>query len=833
MSAGRRKMRRTNGRNAGQVKRRHRPIPRAGSALILTVVLTSLLAIVGVLFIMTTRLDKLGSSAALDNEQLELAVGSVVSQISQTLADDIPGMSVSKSYYDYPDSNNPWLADLDPCQPSSGTYKWRQITNLTGQKQSLYRNVGVSLVAERAPIVDPNSNPSADADGDGVSDARWYRLPGVVTTKGRPVYAAVRIVDNGGMLNLNTARAWGSNDRYDGTSQLQIGLADMVGRSSTDLDHFRDPNGRGLAAYENAIIWPYWQGPPWPSYSPFTPFSLSDELELRYRFILNREGVDCRAESWGQFRGNYSLSVPVSDQSKIANWGLRVMAGTPLDPNYAFCHVLTTYNMDRILTPDSDIPNKINVNLTDLNLAKHIGPTALYQAVLAALARRGPADSNLAAQITANLIDYIDQDNKVTAIANSSGKLFYGYERPCLCLSEVADRLVKNAATGLVAEAAAIELFKPFFEDGDPNSGEWQVEVVGQKPVAVTWKGDRRFHVLGTPGMVTAGLPVSFDPNETKQAGAYARAGTPAVQDVTGLSLRGATTIRLSRKVGTDWVVVDSVNFASAFAPVGDPNGPTFVHVAQRDITDGRRIQRLWGDSNGVSHLGNGTGNFVSTSTNLLQARPTSKPFINIGELGMLFRTNAYSIPNDSKPEDVLVNLADSRFADLFNYLTVIDPNQHGQPVGVTPISGRINVNTAPWRVLAALPWIQYPANTPARAQAIVDYRNANGPFKSVGDLMRVRSLWLTGDANDKSLPDGPDATPDQVKNDEEERDVIFTRISDLVTVRSDVFTAYILVRIGEKGPQRRMIAILDRSQATRDDPRVRLVALHAVADPW
>jgi len=86
-----------------------------------------------------------------------------------------------------------------------------------------------------------------------------------------------------------------------------------------------------------------------------------------------------------------------------------------------------------------------------------------------------------------------------------------------------------------------------------------------------------------------------------------------------------------------------------------------------------------------------------------------------------------------------------------------------------------------------------------------------------------------------------PDITtaPDEAVDDFEERDLIFQRISNLVTVRSDVFTAYILVRIGATGPQKRVIAILDRSNVYRDPMvlgrligKVKIRALHPVPDP-
>ena len=78
---------------------------------------------------------------------------------------------------------------------------------------------------------------------------------------------------------------------------------------------------------------------------------------------------------------------------------------------------------------------------------------------------------------------------------------------------------------------------------------------------------------------------------------------------------------------------------------------------------------------------------------------------------------------------------------------------------------------------------------------------------------------------HERSLVDG---SPD----DFEERNLIFARISDLVTVRSDVFTAYILVRLGEDGPQRRIIAILDRSEVTSAGGKVKIIAKYPVPDP-
>jgi hypothetical protein len=59
----------------------------------------------------------------------------------------------------------------------------------------------------------------------------------------------------------------------------------------------------------------------------------------------------------------------------------------------------------------------------------------------------------------------------------------------------------------------------------------------------------------------------------------------------------------------------------------------------------------------------------------------------------------------------------------------------------------------------------------------------------------------------------------------------LFHRISNLITVRSDVFSAYILVRIGINGAQRRVLAILDRSKVDSDKDKVKIIALYRVPE--
>lgn len=172
--------------------------------------------------------------------------------------------------------------------------------------------------------------------------------------------------------------------------------------------------------------------------------------------------------------------------------------------------------------------------------------------------------------------------------------------------------------------------------------------------------------------------------------------------------------------------------------------------------------------------------------------------------------------------------------ADLLDYVCTMNRPDRGT------LPGRININTAPAHVIAAAipPTLADPnAADPTEtvtfsaldmAEAIVDYRQ-NGPFSTLGDLLNVPGFtqYTTGGTWEDT-----NVGQQSIDNDIEERHWVLSNLANKLTVRSDVFTAYILVRLGEDGPQRRMIAIFDRSGVWEDGDRPKLVALHPVPDP-
>jgi hypothetical protein len=247
----------------------------------------------------------------------------------------------------------------------------------------------------------------------------------------------------------------------------------------------------------------------------------------------------------------------------------------------------------------------------------------------------------------------------------------------------------------------------------------------------------------------------------------------------------------------------------------------------------------------------------------------------------------------------------------LFDYLTVHSPHEDALPnveTGIAlnyvsnnggtagtnappvdtnaekmaPLEGLININTAPWQVLATLPWPSvaggpgdafiYDENTDTMtagangvpdsidcARAVVAFRDreiAAGAdpqqvFESIFDLHRVPALeWLSdalyggntpatggpADIDDVSGDMSPynvdPTTPvfDGVRNDFEEQYLMLNRLSNLITTHSDSFTNYVIVQgwrgVGTATPelvvQRRRAFTSDRSganAASRDVP--------------
>ena len=836
----------------------------AGSALILTVVLTSLLAIVGVLFVMVSRVDRMATSSISENKELNLAVDTVVAKISQELILDIPGMA-GQEYYDYPDVNDTWLASLEPYFDGT-SYKWRQISDLYA-KWDPNTEVQAEVVPDYQYVI--TEGLAADADGDGVTDALWTIIPDVNSGKDKPIYAAVRIIDNGAMLNANTGFKFTpfldpnnlASTILDigGPGQMQINLLALAGRpadpcdlpDSTDelalltarANPYYGLNPLRLDEYEKNVIWTYDE-----LKEPYTPFDISDELEFRNRFLLNHRDIDTRLEQWsGQFRLNV-LSTPLtSGGASLDMWFDKADLYSSIDPNYTYRHITTTYNMDRIVDPNGE--KMVNVNFADVN--------ELYTAILDGLLSKDPnavGAVELAAQLAVNIKDLRDSDSQVSILPVGS-TTYYGFEAQPF-ISELAFRISDSGADTPANNYFAIELYNPF--DTDITLGEFRLEVrdsndavVGTVEMTdngiadgsrfVITNGDAASRAFGVAGMMKTGggkedtdfILATYDAVEGSDPPEYVLRES---YDVYLIRTTQAGDIYLDKQQTQDqWFEWDTVSGRQQFYARADDDWDVVyqdMELASNTLTN----------SNGLD-AARKNYNFYIFASELGR-------FASVGDIARAFIVGPSTDPDDmigvkldTEPEEYLVrlDLQNPAYANIFQYLTVMDPTEHVDPndytdnqsfLNETRIKGRININTAPWFVIAQLPWMR-----PEIAQAVTLYRDTiSGAFESIAGLLQVPEMGYY--AYDPSyatvdLSDYPDLTGnDGAVSDFEERDVIFSRISNIVTVRSDVFTAYILVRIGADGPQKRVLAILDRSRITSPGDKVRILALHPVPDP-
>jgi hypothetical protein len=832
----------------------------------MTVVLTVLLALIGVLFVMGARLDKMATSSISENKQLEAAVDSVVEKICQVLNSDVPGQTGAE-YYDYPGATDPWLASLEPVKDPN--YCWSQISDIYNKLGNGAKDLPAKIIAEYPNAADVGDSPTgrvfpADADGDGVADAVWVRLADISSlpekAKERPFFTAVRIIDHGAMLNVNTAYKFDPNETeqtlIDGSSQLQINLMALAARpgepftpaEETKLLEERANNGSGvdpldLKAYEEKVIWR-----PDDPCQPYTPFDISDELELRYRFLLNHEDIDTRLEPWGgEFRKLKGLSAPRNEKdhsiSEPNDWFWHVNyydLSEPLNVElYDYRHLATTYNFDRIIPP----PGKKVINMGALPEV-----LALYQALYNGISPTEPNRIAIAAQLAVNIIDFTDDDIKNVTSFNNAGVTYYGFE-PQPFISEIGLKI--HGGQPDVLSHYAVELYNPFnmpiplagFTLSVCNQAGTNVADISLDSKTINPNGRLVIADDLTKFTIDAAA-ATLEDTKLKLADNF-----KDTNNDTYLDMCDYYNIELKRTIGPTALVIDKQKTINDwFVWKGSTEFGTEKYP-QRDDDEWRIVYQ---DMDVIGTPGSlGKDNSASTNKRGYNLATLERPLRTVGEIALPLRIGHGQGPNSTLGEKIAasagaeakvrLDLTNPAFAEIFRYVTVMDPTEYnlaGREMRIK-IKGRINVNTAPWFVIAQLPWVRYTAtgNTYLRARAIVDGRSTNGPYKSIADLMRVpemRDLDSDGVNNlNIDTPKGPDFTPDSAQdNNFEERDLIFSRISNLITVRSDVFTAYILVRLGTDGPQKRVMVILDRSGVSLPTDKVKIVAYHPVPDP-
>ncbi len=877
-----------------------------GSALILAVVLTSLLAIVGVMFVMVARVDRMATSSIAENKELNSAVETVIARLSQVLALDVPHNDpcrTAQEYYDYPDTGNPWLASLEPYE-LGGDYYWRQISDVTGyladpNHNYSRTNIRAYIVGDHEAIYDSNEpNQIADADGDGVADSKWIELQDITTGKGRPIYAAIRIIDNGGMLNLSTVFADpGGSDERKGDKLTDIYIDGLVKTGTNYIDKFI-ANRSGDSTITKAAAEQYHNEVSRRIENPamtdpaYTLYDISDELSLRNRFVVYNRPTITRLESqdcFGNSLRNNNAWTPVDDSDSFKKWKRRMDPNHPdnndLDPNqsdnlYAFRKLLTTYNMDRIINPAGD--KMLCINDSDPNVS------FIYNALRAGLYDGGMADPNsLAAQMAVNLKDFRDNDSNVATIS-VEGNRYYGFEAQPF-ITEIGMKVIFGPPNYI---HYALELYNPFSQPIGLEDFVLELNCGSESRVVSFDPGDiidaNSCFVIASD-LTAFGVVDKQDPNlsffgtwKPPDLGLPRPAGPPPY--LPPFSPVADANLLLKRDVGDPNIYIDRQVVDRSIVDLDCLLGDCTRYFG-RDVRDWHIVyQTLEASASSLGIINNiDPALFTGHNFSFFLPNPLdpNREFITVGDIPRILKIGHGVEPNSTIGEqlgrwgtneeyEVRLDLQDPNHRNVFQYLTVFDPANDGinndgdvipndgndlideDNLDGTPewkIPGRININTAPWYVIAQLPWV-----SGELAQAIVAYRDravvvdnndidytsrpGEPGLRSIGELNQVVGSnpdysidYYALDSNDLGV--FPDLTPnDGLGYDFEERDVIFSRLSNLVTVRSDVFTAYILVRIDTDGPQKRVVAILDRSDVYPAAGRVKVRALHPVPDP-
>jgi len=974
---------------------------RDGSALILVVVVTTLLAVVGVMFVMVTRVRDAVSSNVADNRNLDNAVQSVVARISKTLADDLLGTSGQlldetggTEAYDHPIAD-PWLASLEPeledprdiANQNDDWYRWKYVTDLTGslsaaggkQWDQVIKD-GSNTIPEYPAASLVAAGRQADADGDGVADSMWIVLPDVATVRGEPVYAAVRIIDNCAMLNLNTAYcfyqdpystnpaspfqkpwsirkgiAYGTSFWADGGRYLaEINYLPLLRGSDLNSTLSQTENSgwyniftaKNFGVFSGGMLTSQLSLPQVQILlenmgtmgSSYRLFDIGDELELRNRFIRT-SGTEARIES--KDVANYTLDAGGGDYAalriprdssvdngvpNLAPWKWRIdyrnfnvwqadgqmkASGSEYYNNsykYDRRHICTTYSFDRNIRSGryllldaalSTVPtanrstvegyfrplNRRPVNLGKLDITSNTR-TAKINILHVLYALRdcyfydyqagnvNPAESKLlaarkAAQITANMIDYLD-DMSDTATGPLSDS-FYGSQinsNPTFFTKTIIDRLIDEVdAANYITNMAAFDFglaasdtiygyeMQPFISEVCTNYNTsvggalaFAVELVNPYPTAIRLEGWTIRIGTQNYSFDTTSIPAASSELSPGRLTVYAES-LPASMTITGAKLEQPGMGLMTALMGGLYlqrpdpansgqhIVVDEITEAQkTFLMTG--NG---VHSTNRQDTAWKFTNKLAYVNNNTPTLG--TANNVSVGR---QGYPL--PVANDKNLVMnrladfqriSFVSNTTLAPDPNAITELVAKAADEsaiRFnpvkdARILRYLCTMNSD-----TGILP--GRININTAPQYVIAAaIPpnlvmttsdsawWI----NPVTLAEQIVHGR----PYTKLSDLVDGSMKPSLATAMQKYFGPGSTNVGDMgIENDYEEQYWVFNRLANIFTVRSDTFTAYILVRLGTDGPQRRMIAIFDRSNVWQKGDVPRLVALHPVPDP-
>ncbi|MCX5641986.1 MAG: type II secretion system protein GspK [Candidatus Omnitrophica bacterium] len=371
------------------------------------------------------------------------------------------------------------------------------------------------------------------------------------------------------------------------------------------------------------------------------------------------------------------------------------------------------------------------------------------------LRRSGFTNESQVCQMAVNIRDYQDSDSLPSKDVDSKGNIYYGLEKtPYFNEMEAAPDLEEKwNATVLTfwwSKGEFLELFNPYSQS--ILIGGWKIDIGNF--FSVTLKKDAQipgggYYTIGDRLAFWISINFATWPPEVVIIPVLDSTpkGCDQYEEFIGLPILGSELSLFDEKGNT----IEATNY-----------GPDFYGKATKQKND-PRMGGLFDWFPGPASPGKQNALFlpeIGLEVNRLNWSGhfliKNKPFSQVGELGNIHQMREWRTINLWREGNF-----DLKTQDIF---TVSDPTE-------LPVPGRININTAPLPVLTALPFIGI-----AEAGKII----AGRPYSEIGAVApKLNFLWgynLKDDDNDGFI------------DEDDERELAYRRISNLITVRSNVF---------------------------------------------
>ncbi|MBU2495395.1 MAG: hypothetical protein KJ935_02690 [Candidatus Omnitrophica bacterium] len=564
-----------------------------------------------------------------------------------------------------------------------------------------------------------------DNDADRLADSRWFLVKKGDRILGR---YAVLIEDESAKVHLNASGNISRNG-YQGINEgwkvNEIGLHNLPGLN--------------LEIARSACLWRYG--------SNGLPGGSGDDDSDN--FFAAVDGIDNDADGFIDESGE-GINEPDEftdakscgdDRPFLSPEDLKEVSGVGPEIYEKVKNIITIFSYDKNL----NFSGEPRLNLSQASISE----------IKEGLRRCGFTNEAQLCQLAVNIKDYQDNDSIPDKDVDSKNNIYYGLEKtPYFNEIEAAPDLeAKWNVTVLTfwwSKGEFLELFNPYPQP--VSVGGWKINIGNLFSVAL--KKDAQipgcgYYTVGDrlafwvsidfatwpPGVII--IP-SF--NSTPK-------GCDQYEEFIGLPILGSQLVLFDEKGNT----IESTNY-----------GPDFFGKVTRQKND-PRMSGLFDWFPGPASPGKQNALFLPEVG--LEVNRTNwpghfliknKPFSQVGELGNIHQMRQWRTINLWREGD-----SDLKTQDIFTVSEPVD----------LPAPGRININTAPLPVLTTLPFIGIEEGNKIRA---------GRPYSEIGAVApKLNFLWgynLKDDDNDGFI------------DEDDERELVYRRISNLITVRSNVF---------------------------------------------